>query len=1001
MIVLGIGMIPFLAIGAMSWYLSQKSLETQAVSKLESLRDSKKIAIQTYFNNSKSNLEAMIRSVQTFRKDLETKMKAIQSSKKEAISAYFENISNQVITLSEDKMVIDAMASLPEAFKTYSSISGASKGKMRDEVLSYYQNSFGSQYKQTNGVEAPIKQYVSQLSDQAISLQFDYIANNPHPLGSKDGLDSTKSGHPYDNIHNDIHAALRLYLKKFSYYDIFLVDAENGEVVYSVYKEIDYATSLKDGSFSRSGLAKVYKKAMALGSGSDSVIVDYEPYAPSYEAPAGFMASPIEKNGKRIGVLIFQMPIEEITNRVSISGSLGKTGETIMVGPDFLMRSDSRLNEDRKVVNSFKRPETGKVDTFATRSVFERGESGLGLGFDYRKKLTYILYTPFQIKDITWCFNVKVDLEEALVPMDDPEDPDSTYYKKLFDLYGYYDIFLIAKNGYCFYTVLKEPDYQTNLLNGPYKNSGLGAVTKETLEKNKMAFSDYAPYEPSNGAPASFLSLPILDSNGEPELVVAIQLPDNKINEVMTNRSGFDESAETILVGPDYLMRSESYKDPEHHSISASFANPSKGKVDTKATRAAIEKNETGMVYAPDYLGDETIICYTPVEVFDGIIYCLNAKIDTSVAFQSVRQLQLAILVMGVLGLGIILFMALRLEKPIKSVIDSLTEVTQNVFGSATEVSDSSQQVAAGASEQAASLEEVSSALEELSAQTQQNAESSKNADSLSKEASRIAVQGKGQVVEVSKNVNAKLMELTSAISNIRESTEKTADIIKTIDEIAFQTNILSLNAAVEAARAGAAGKGFAVVAEAVRSLAQRSSDAAKNTAALIKEAQGNTEKGVAVSAEVEDVLKQSVQKDITEVFGQAVEATEKVTTLMGEIATSSEQQARGIEQINEALAQMEDVTQKNAANAEESAAASSDMNEQAQVLQTHVKTLTNIVVSNSSEVVRKSHDHVSAEKTKKENHANKVKEANSQKDGDKYEQVIPLSDDDFGDFKK
>jgi methyl-accepting chemotaxis protein len=1017
MIVLGIGMVPFLLIGGISWYKSNQSLQEAAVGKLEALRDSRKMAIEQYFESSRSNLGALAKSVETFRSSLEGKMKAIQSSKLSAVTQYMENISNQAITLSQNKMVVNGLADMAVAYDKYANDPTLSIETKREEVHSYYRNGFGNQYKDTNGKAATVQQYVTALSPQGVALQYDYITKNPNPLGEKENYDGTGNGSSYDKIHQDIHPPLRSFLRKFKYYDIFLVDAESGHVVYTVFKEIDFGTNLKTGSFAKSGLGKVFKKAMDLEDDNEAVVVDYEPYTPSYEAPAGFMASPIVKDGKRIGVLIFQMPIEEITKYVSIANVLGESGEAIMVGSDFLMRSDSKLDPHHSVNNSFKRPETGKVDTFATRSVFEKGESGLGLGVDYRKQLTYILYTPFKFKDLTWCFNVKVDLEEALVPMDDPKDPKTAYYQKLFDMYGFYDIFLIAPNGYCFYTVAKEVDYHTNLLDGPYKDSGLGKAVQRSFETKKMAFADYAPYAPSKNAPASFLTQPVLSKSGEVLLIVAIQLPDDKINKVMTNTSGMAETAETILVGPDYLMRSDSIKDPTHRSIVTSFADPVHGKVDTAATRAAIEKNVAGVVFIKDYLGDETIICYTPVEIFDGIKYCLNAKVDTSVAFAAVRQLQWIIIIIGLIGLCVILFLAIRLEKPIKAVIDSLTEVTNNVFNSANEVSGSSQQVATGASQQAASLEEVSSALEELSAQTQQNAESSRNADALSQEASRIAIQGKAQVVEVSAKVNAKLTELTKAISAIRTSTEQTADIIKTIDEIAFQTNILSLNAAVEAARAGAAGKGFAVVAEAVRSLAQRSSDAAKNTAALIKEAQGNTERGVSVSNEVEVVLKKSVQEDITAVFSQAVEATQKVTKLMGEIATSSEEQAKGIEQINEALAQMEDVTQNNAANAEESAAASAEMNQQAEILQEHVATLSSIVVSSSSGArshsdhgVHHSQSHESHQNHHEPVKASKTKPVASKKPNsaaqaskspkDKYEQAIPFEDDNFGDFK-
>jgi methyl-accepting chemotaxis protein len=250
------------------------------------------------------------------------------------------------------------------------------------------------------------------------------------------------------------------------------------------------------------------------------------------------------------------------------------------------------------------------------------------------------------------------------------------------------------------------------------------------------------------------------------------------------------------------------------------------------------------------------------------------------------------------------------LTRPITRVIESLKKTANEVSDASNQISRSSQRLAEGAGEQASSIEETSSSLEELASMTKQNADNAHQADILIKETG-------GTVDEVSR----KLEQMTVAVNDISKNSEETRKIVKTIDEIAFQTNLLALNAAVEAARAGEAGAGFAVVAEEVRTLAIRSAEAAKNTNDLI----GITAKSAREGTEL--------NTDVNEAFTKNAEMVEKTSHLVGEIAGASQEQAQGIEQINRAVAEMDKVTQQNAANAEESASASEEMNSQAEGL--------------------------------------------------------------------
>ena len=283
----------------------------------------------------------------------------------------------------------------------------------------------------------------------------------------------------------------------------------------------------------------------------------------------------------------------------------------------------------------------------------------------------------------------------------------------------------------------------------------------------------------------------------------------------------------------------------------------------------------------------------------------------------------LAFLAIAVVGVAIF---SRSISLPIGRVAEELNEASEQVTAASSQVSSASQDLAEGSSEHASALEETSSSLEEMSSMTKQNANYAVQAKDLMNNAQ--------QVVQ---SVDNHMKNMVKAIADVAASSEETGKIIKTIDEIAFQTNLLALNAAVEAARAGEAGAGFAVVADEVRNLAMRAAEAAKNTSSLIENTIVTVKNSSALTEKTMDAFKENT------------EITVKVNQLVEEIAAASQEQAQGIEQIGKAVTEMDKVVQNTAANAEESASVSEELNSQAFQMKSSMDNLVAIISGSRS----------------------------------------------------
>ena len=356
------------------------------------------------------------------------RLTAVRAIKANQIEDYFQSIRDQILTFSEDRMVVDAMKGFQQSLLTARKESGVTPeqlASMRQELRNFYTVDFAREYvARNNDNEPPIVSQFEPLDDDSIYLQYRYLRENPHPLGSKDELEKAADQTTYGQLHARYHPVIRSYLKKFDYYDIFLVDLESGDIAYSVFKELDFTTSLRNGPYSATNFGKVFQEAAAASWQDAVAFVDYERYTPSYEGAASFIASPIFDGNKKIGVAIFQMPIERINTILQERTGLGETGETYAVGPDQLFRSDARFLDELGVETTII-DESIKVNTSATRGALQSEASGTGEMIGYRGHRVLSSWQPITIhqdqrsnsQNVRWALLSEIDLEEVRQPI--------------------------------------------------------------------------------------------------------------------------------------------------------------------------------------------------------------------------------------------------------------------------------------------------------------------------------------------------------------------------------------------------------------------------------------------------------------------------------------------------------------------------------------------------------------------------------------------------------
>lgn len=358
-------------------------------------------------------------STESLEQAAEETISVVNEIKKAHVVDYFENAAKQVSALVQDSQLVIRFKSLRDGFYKFVDDRAVVNDKPmedRGELERFYRNAFTEVYRSKNQGKSPdIEPVLNKLSANGLALQNVFIASNPNPLGSKFKLNDSPYGSKYDAAHKQVHKHYTDFINEFSFYDLFLVDSNSGDVIYTVFKESDFATNLINGPFANSALADAFRKANESTKDSEPVFVDFDRYFPSYEIPASFIAMPFFEGEKRLGVVILQLSSIESLNKVmSLGVSLGNDTEAYLVGSDFLPRSDSKLDpKNRSIINSFRNPENGRIQTKAVERAL-LGESGVIHEKNYNDQPTYTSYSPIDVFGSRWAMIVDQPQKIAL-----------------------------------------------------------------------------------------------------------------------------------------------------------------------------------------------------------------------------------------------------------------------------------------------------------------------------------------------------------------------------------------------------------------------------------------------------------------------------------------------------------------------------------------------------------------------------------------------------------
>ncbi len=883
-------------------------------------------------------------------------LKSLRVSKQHQIENYFVQIQDQIKTFSESMTVIEAMEYFDDSFDNSDKYSFAEISQFKEKVTEYYENDFAQEFRSQTGSTTDFSKLIP-TEPASIVAQYQYIAANPNPLGEKVELKTAGTGSQYDEFHSKYHSIFSNYLDKFGYYDIFLVEPENGYIVYSVFKELDYATSLLSGPYSNTNFARVFKAARDSGQPQQTFVEDFEPYLPSYNAAASFISVPVIKEGELLGVLIFQMPVDRINGVMQTAEGLGESGESYLVGKDLLMRSQSRFTDEPTLLHQ-------QVDTSGVKQSLA-GKSGTSIFPDYRGVPVLSSYSPVDIEGFDWVILAEIDEAEAMQAVSKVQwvgvilavlvsiiiafvstrfvkgvlaqlGGDPTLINKIALDISRGNLNLNIDNtdkpiGVLASMLTMRDNLKAQIESDKQKAKEIGRV-KQSLDKvsSKIMMADlnYDIIYLNDSATKLFteleskiqLALPNFSANQLLGKSIDVFHKDpshqrallEKLNSTYSSDIRLGELHMRVIANPVITDEGERLGTVvEWQDLTQEVLIQEEVARIVNAAKEGDLSNRISLNEEAGFYGTMSTGVNSLVEIADDVIKDMNLVLsgmstgDLTVNIERDYQ--------GAFG---------ELKENANATVAKLTEILEQIKVTSNEVKTTAEEIASGTNDlgertdqQASNLEETAASMEEMNASVSNTAQNAAEANAQAK-----------QAMEKARNGGDIISEAVNSMSEISEASAKIADIVNVIDEIAFQTNLLALNASVEAARAGEQGRGFAVVAGEVRNLSQRTSSSAKEIKDLILNSLSKVESG-----------KEHVHTS-GEALKEIITSVEQVSDAIEGIAQACREQSSGIGQVNSAISSMDGMTQQNAALVEEATSSSQVMSEKAKHLNEKVE---------------------------------------------------------------